>query len=176
MPDLRLQPAGTETRSAPIARRQTMIESEVKGDAGGRVASQPSSTQHEHDGERGAYFSGAALAGYELPGALSRPLRYLISHQAPFVMRPRWMRALYRIAKRGLDIALCLALLVMTLPLFLAVAVLIKATSPGPVLFSHRRIGRGGKEFSCVKFRTMMANAEEQLKRNAQLREQFDAK
>jgi lipopolysaccharide/colanic/teichoic acid biosynthesis glycosyltransferase len=41
------------------------------------------------------------------------------------------------------------------------------------VLYKHRRLGLGGKEFWCLKFRTMAADAEEQLKRNAKLQQQF---
>jgi lipopolysaccharide/colanic/teichoic acid biosynthesis glycosyltransferase len=67
-------------------------------------------------------------------------------------------------------------LLVLTLPVFAVVAVLIKATSPGPVLFRHKRLGRGDKEFWCVKFRTMVVDAEEQLQRDPRLRQQFEVK
>jgi lipopolysaccharide/colanic/teichoic acid biosynthesis glycosyltransferase len=120
--------------------------------------------------------AGEAVGEYELSGALPAPRWLPIRPQALYVTRPRWRRALYRIAKRGLDIGLSLMLLVLTLPVFAVVAVLIKATSPGPVLFRHKRIGRGDKEFWCVKFRTMVVDAEEQLQRDPRLRQQFEVK
>ncbi|MER7500825.1 sugar transferase [Nonomuraea pusilla] len=51
------------------------------------------------------------------------------------------------------------ALLVLAVPL-LAIALLIRLTSRGPALFRQTRVGKGGKEFSVVKFRTMVADAE----------------
>ena len=48
-------------------------------------------------------------------------------------------------------------------PILLAIAIWIYVDSPGPVFFSHRRIGRSGKEFGCLKFRSMCVNAQEKL-------------
>ena len=45
----------------------------------------------------------------------------------------------------------------------LLVAAMIKLTSPGPVLFAHRRLGKGGHAFHCLKFRSMVANSAEVL-------------
>jgi lipopolysaccharide/colanic/teichoic acid biosynthesis glycosyltransferase len=63
------------------------------------------------------------------------------------------------VVKRLLDIVLSLVGLFVLSPLLLAAAVLIKLDSPGPVFFRHRRESMGGKEFSCLKFRTMVADA-----------------
>jgi lipopolysaccharide/colanic/teichoic acid biosynthesis glycosyltransferase len=57
--------------------------------------------------------------------------------------------------KRGLDIAGASLGLLILWPLFLAVAAFIKLVSPGPALFTQKRVGRGGKLFTFVKFRTM---------------------
>lgn len=57
--------------------------------------------------------------------------------------------------KRGLDITLVILGLLAIFPLLMVIVALIKATSPGPVLFKQTRIGRGGVPFSCYKFRTM---------------------
>jgi exopolysaccharide biosynthesis polyprenyl glycosylphosphotransferase len=62
--------------------------------------------------------------------------------------------------KALLDHALAALLLLLALPLWLAAAVAIRATSPGPVLFRQRRVGRGGREFLVYKLRTMRDDAE----------------
>lgn len=58
-------------------------------------------------------------------------------------------------AKRALDVGASLAGLVVTAPLLVASAALVKLSSPGPVFFRQVRVGRGGKPFELVKFRTM---------------------
>jgi lipopolysaccharide/colanic/teichoic acid biosynthesis glycosyltransferase len=72
-----------------------------------------------------------------------------------------------------LDIVLSLSLLLVTFPLFILVTLAIWLTSPGPVVFKQKRIGRGGKIFLCYKFRTMVPNAEELLRTRPDLRAQF---
>ena len=63
--------------------------------------------------------------------------------------------------KRGLDIVGSALLLVLLSPLFLALAVAVKLTSPGPIFFRQRRVGRGGTPFVITKFRSMVRDAEE---------------
>jgi lipopolysaccharide/colanic/teichoic acid biosynthesis glycosyltransferase len=58
-------------------------------------------------------------------------------------------------SKRLFDIACILASLPLTLPIAFIVALLVRLTSPGPILFLQERIGRGGKTFQILKFRTM---------------------
>jgi exopolysaccharide biosynthesis polyprenyl glycosylphosphotransferase len=65
-----------------------------------------------------------------------------------------------RILKRGFDIAVALLILLITLPLDLVVALFIKMTSRGPILIRQERVGRNGRLFKCLKFRTMVSNAE----------------
>lgn len=62
--------------------------------------------------------------------------------------------------KRVLDILCILALAAFWLPVGLALVLFIKIVSPGPVLFRQKRIGHLGKEFECLKFRTMKVNAD----------------
>ena len=61
-----------------------------------------------------------------------------------------------RILKRGFDILFSFAMLILLSPLFLLLAVVIKLTSHGPVLFKQRRIGANNVEFDVCKFRTMI--------------------
>lgn len=61
----------------------------------------------------------------------------------------------YPVVKRGIDIIGAAALLVLFVPIFLAVSLIIRLDSPGPVLFRQERTGRGGKPFRLIKFRTM---------------------
>ncbi len=69
-------------------------------------------------------------------------------------------------AKRSLDLSVALAALVMLLPLFIGVALLLRASGQGPVLFCHKRIGRNGQRFGCYKFRTMALDGEAVLNRH----------
>lgn len=66
----------------------------------------------------------------------------------------------YQILKRSLDIALCVAVLPVALPILAVSALAVRLTSPGPALFIQQRTGRGGKPFSILKIRTMVADAE----------------
>lgn len=59
--------------------------------------------------------------------------------------------------KRAIDMVLTAALGLLLAPLWLAVAVAVKATSRGPVFYRQRRIGRYGREFHMLKFRSMVA-------------------
>jgi exopolysaccharide biosynthesis polyprenyl glycosylphosphotransferase len=63
--------------------------------------------------------------------------------------------------KRLMDMMTSGLLLSLLSPLFLLVAVLIKTTSRGPIFFVQRRVGYNGRQFSCLKFRTMVQDAEE---------------
>jgi exopolysaccharide biosynthesis polyprenyl glycosylphosphotransferase len=62
--------------------------------------------------------------------------------------------------KRGFDFAMALIALVVLSPLLLILAVLVKLTSRGPVLFSQTRCGLGGRRFTLYKFRSMRADAD----------------
>ena len=62
--------------------------------------------------------------------------------------------------KRTVDICGSLFGLVVLAPLMILVACLIRLTSRGPAIYAHTRVGQGGEEFVCYKFRTMVADAE----------------
>ena len=74
--------------------------------------------------------------------------------------------------KRAFDMLGSGAAIVVTLPLQLAIAVAIKATSPGPVLFTQSRSGLGGQPYRIFKFRTMCVDAEDKQHLLAELNEQ----
>ena len=63
-------------------------------------------------------------------------------------------------AKRACDVVVSAVGLLALLPLFAVVAVAIKATSPGPVIFRQERVGLRGRPFTLLKFRTMCAGAD----------------
>ena len=67
----------------------------------------------------------------------------------------------YLIAKRLFDLAVCVLLLPVVLPLFLLSALAIWLDSPGPVFIAQERTGRDGTTFRMLKFRTMVRNAAE---------------
>ena len=75
--------------------------------------------------------------------------------------------------KRAADVVLSAALLLLTLPLFLMLAVVIKLSSSGPVLFRQRRVGRDGEDFQMLKFRTMRVDSEDRLRSDPALYELF---
>ncbi len=69
-----------------------------------------------------------------------------------------------RILKRSIDLLLTTLICIAAAPVMIVIALAIKIDSPGPVLFGHRRIGRGGHDFRAWKFRSMISNAEAVLK------------
>jgi lipopolysaccharide/colanic/teichoic acid biosynthesis glycosyltransferase len=77
---------------------------------------------------------------------------------------PRW--------KRAIDIIASLLLMVLFSPILAIAALAIKLTSPGPVVFTQRRSGLGGKPFLIYKLRTMIVGAEKQQQELRKLNEQ----
>ncbi len=67
----------------------------------------------------------------------------------------------YRFAKRLLDITVASVALMLLAPLMLLIALAVKLDSPGPVLFRQIRIGKGGRPFWFIKFRSMVRNADQ---------------
>jgi exopolysaccharide biosynthesis polyprenyl glycosylphosphotransferase len=75
------------------------------------------------------------------------------------------------VGKHLLDFFGSFGLLLVTSPLLIAVAIIIKFTSPGPVLFRQQRAGLNGRSFTMFKFRTMVTNAEQLKQELAALNE-----
>jgi len=80
--------------------------------------------------------------------------------------------------KRAFDICFSLLALIVGFPLFLAVGIAVRLSSKGNIIYSHERIGRGGKPFRCYKFRTMYPDADQRLKeillKDSALREEWE--
>lgn len=77
--------------------------------------------------------------------------------------RSNVQRLPWRFTKRLFDIAVSLALLVLLSPLFLVIAIAIMRADPGKITYSQTRIGRRGKPFKCLKFRSMVTDADTRL-------------
>ena len=95
----------------------------------------------------------------------SPPMDQDVPSAARSRLAPDWQFALpdswsYRFGKRVFDVVLALCGLTLLLPLLPVVIALIKLDSPGPIVFAQRRVGRGGRLFTCYKFRSMIESAE----------------
>jgi lipopolysaccharide/colanic/teichoic acid biosynthesis glycosyltransferase len=68
-------------------------------------------------------------------------------------------------AKRLFDIAFSLSVLILFFPLYLILALLISISSDGPIFYLQERVGKNYRRFKCIKFRTMVTDADEILSR-----------
>ena len=93
------------------------------------------------------------------PRVLLRPMNNL---PLLYVDEPRFSGAKY-VLKTTLDWAMAFAITLLIVPLLIGLAVLVKVTSPGPAFYVQQRIGRNGRPFAMFKFRSMVADAHDQL-------------
>ncbi len=77
-----------------------------------------------------------------------------------WVIRTKLMSSL----KRVLDVIVAIIAIILTAPIMLITAILIKLESPGPVIFKQVRVGKDGEHFYCYKFRSMYVDAEQRLR------------
>ncbi len=77
-----------------------------------------------------------------------------------WVIRTKLMSSL----KRMLDVTVAIIAIILTAPIMLITAILIKLESPGPVIFKQVRVGKDGEHFYCYKFRSMYVDAEQRLR------------
>lgn len=81
-------------------------------------------------------------------------------------------------AKRLFDVMFSLSVLILFSPLYLLLAILIATSSSGPIFYVQERVGKNYKPFGCIKFRTMVANADEILldiiEQSPEMREEFE--
>jgi lipopolysaccharide/colanic/teichoic acid biosynthesis glycosyltransferase len=73
----------------------------------------------------------------------------------PLPVAPRHLRA-----KRALDVGLTIVALPLLVPVLAAIAIAVRASGRGPILFRQTRVGEGGRTFTVLKFRTMVVDAE----------------
>ena len=75
---------------------------------------------------------------------------------------PRYKGPKHRV-KRAMDVLLAGCALLVLAPLFLVLALVVSSDSPGPVFFRQERVGKDGRRFNMIKFRSMVATAEDDL-------------
>ena len=111
-------------------------------------------------------FSSLWVSATDMGGVLGLELRQRLLLKGP------------QLIKRVIDLSLTLLGGLLTLPLFIFIAIWIKLDSPGPVFYLQERLGKGGRRFMAVKFRTMYQNAEERLhqllEQDSALREEYE--
>jgi lipopolysaccharide/colanic/teichoic acid biosynthesis glycosyltransferase len=96
------------------------------------------------------------------------------SGESPLVRLGRRRRGGWQVvAKRGLDMLGASVGLVIATPVLALLSALVCLESRGAPIFTHERIGRGGKRFGCLKLRTMRLGAEEELRADPELLEQY---
>ncbi len=110
-----------------------------------------------------AQLSAAGVNTYFVPKDFSEPGYWIDYAELDGVMLAHLSKArtgfIYNPAKRLLDVVTAVISLALLAPLLCAIAVLVKSSSPGPVLFRQNRIGKDGRLFSMYKFRTMFRDA-----------------
>jgi len=106
-----------------------------------------------------------AFAPTALVHALARPqlASGRLAFEARMVQRARARSLRAYAIQRAFDIVVASAALVVVAPLMLGAAAAVRISSRGPVIFRQVRVGRLGRSFSCLKFRTMRIDAEAQL-------------
>jgi len=100
----------------------------------------------------------AAFAVVDSEFVLSAPKFYIPADTSRYFGRLAWL-------KRAFDVVGASVLLLITLPLMAALAVAVKRSSPGPVLFVQERLGRDGRPFPFYKFRSMVHNSDDAIHR-----------
>lgn len=90
-----------------------------------------------------------------------RDLGGILGFSATHNLTKRWNL----FVKRLIDIVLCLIAAIIVVPVSIVIAIGIKATSPGPVFYGHKRVGKNGKYIKCWKFRSMYKNSQEMLEK-----------
>lgn len=95
----------------------------------------------------------------------------MVLYQLSRRMEPVSRTALEALAKRGFDIAVSLGVLLALSPMLIVIVFMVKISSQGPIFFTQTRVGRGGRLFRMIKFRSMVTDAEDRKAALAELNE-----
>ncbi len=110
-----------------------------------------------------------------IPG---KRIRSIFKRGKPFILNT-WDTLDGDLAKRLFDIAFSLSVLILFSPVYLILALLIALSSPGSIFYVQERVGKNFRRFGCIKFRTMVRNADEMLvdliNTSPQMRQEFEA-
>jgi Undecaprenyl-phosphate galactose phosphotransferase WbaP len=98
-------------------------------------------------------FTSLAVRAKDIHGILGLEIDHNLTRTCPHIF------------KRSFDISICVFTALLIWPIFLVVGLAVKLTSPGPMFYSQRRIGRNGNEFRLWKFRTMIVDADAVLEK-----------
>ena len=113
------------------------------------------------------------LNGVTNSGVVARDLAGTFGVEIHYNLLDAWAQRL----KRALDVVATVVVGILILPLILSLCLLVRIESGGPVFYADNRMGRDGRLFSCLKFRTMVPDAEALLQRllaeDAGLREEY---
>lgn len=82
----------------------------------------------------------------------------------------------YWVFKRAFDLVFASLALLVLAPIFFLIALAIFVTDGAPIAYAHRRVGKDGKPFNVLKFRTMVRNADKVLQQNPELFAEFQVK
>jgi undecaprenyl-phosphate galactose phosphotransferase len=115
---------------------------------------------------------------YGIP-LLGVEMDYFFNEQLMIIkIKNRLKNPFYRAIKRIFDLVVGSILLLFSLPIMAIIAIFIKLDSDGPVIYRHKRIGYKGREFDCLKFRTMVVGADRMLEgilsSNPEMRQEWD--
>jgi exopolysaccharide biosynthesis polyprenyl glycosylphosphotransferase len=143
-----MAPRSGATTAAGLRALEEAVRGELAKRLDAAALNRVSIVVHVHPAPHDAAESGAEPVDPLLVAFTSRPL---VSPAA--------------LAKRALDIAGSLALLLVVAPVLLIIAALVKLTSPGPVFFRQVRVGEQAKPFTMLKFRTMRVDADDRVHR-----------
>jgi lipopolysaccharide/colanic/teichoic acid biosynthesis glycosyltransferase len=166
--------AGTDLGSPEADARAARGPSVLQEDAGqASAAGEPRETKAGNGGAEGAQLEQAvavlavsepgAVSGLSLPAAepaegVALDPEALVEEFRDFDLE---LSKIVRLSlKRAFDVLASGAALLLLLPLFAAIAALVKLTDGGPVFFAQRRVGRRGQTFRMLKFRSMVVDAE----------------
>jgi exopolysaccharide biosynthesis polyprenyl glycosylphosphotransferase len=156
-----------ETRGLPVAGLSEVLETVRRHGADTVAVTTASETADEYLRSLSWQLEGTGVELLVAPGLVEvagprlhiRPLEGL----PLLTIEPPRFAGWSRVLKAVLDRSFAAVVLVLLAPVLLGVALAVRASSPGPVLFRQERIGRGGQPFQMLKFRSMVVGADQRV-------------